>query len=90
MDVEEDSLDKTRWAKYSDAMRQITDFYLYLKNQLEKKEKPITIFYSQTAIHPIVCMKNPMKSSAQRNNEKEKFRIKTKLKIETGIKYDFI
>ena len=90
MDVEEESMDKTRWGRYSEVMHQISDFYLYLKKKMDEKEHPIDMYYTQSSIHPIVCMKNPPKSSAQRNNEKEKFRLKTKLKIETSVIYQFI
>lgn len=89
MDVLEDSLDKTRWGRYKEAMLQISDFYLYLLNCLDKIEKPMDRFFIHSKIHPIVCMKNPPKASAQRNNEKEKFRIKTRLNIETLTSYEF-
>lgn len=90
MDVDEESMDKTRWGRYSDAMHQISDFYLYLKKKMDEKGHPIDMYYTQSSIHPIVCMKNPPKLSAQRNNEKEKFRIKTQLKIETSVVYQFV
>jgi hypothetical protein len=89
MDVSEESLDKTRWGRYSEAMSQISDFYMYLLNRLEEIKSPMNLFFIQSAIHPIICMKNPPKASAQRNNEKEKFRVKTKLKIETITSYKF-
>lgn len=87
MDVTEVSLDKTRWGRYSEAMHQLSDFYLYLIKKLEENGHPMDEFYSRSAIHPIVCMKNPPKPSAQRNNEKEKFRLKTNLIIETEVEY---
>lgn len=87
MDVSVESKDKTRWSRFSDAMHQISDFYLYLVEKMEEKDEPITTYYTISAIHPIISMKNQPRPSAQRNNEKEKFRLATKLKIETTTEY---
>ena len=52
------------------------------------------MFYSNDNIIPIICMRygpniHPRRN-VQRNNEKEKFRIETQLKIQSISEYEFL
>lgn len=94
MDVEPLTKDKTLWKNFSHAMKQIKDFFLYLKASLQQEGKGINTFYSNDNIIPIICMKygpniHPRRN-VQRNNEKEKFREETQLKIQSICEYEFL
>ncbi len=94
MDVEPSTKDKTLWKNFSHAMTQIKDFFLYLKASLQQGGEDISTFYSNDNIIPIICMKygpniHP-KRNVQRNNEKEKFRVETQLKIQSFCEYEFL
>lgn len=94
MDVEPSTKDKTLWKNFSHAMTQIKDFFLYLKASLQQGGEDISTFYSNDNIIPIICMKygpniHP-KRNVQRNNEKEKFRVETLLKIQSFCEYEFL
>ncbi len=91
MDVEPLTKDKTLWGNFSHAMNQIKDFYLYLKDRFLQSGDDLHLFYENTNIIPIICMKytpniHP-KRNAQRNNEKERFRMATNLKIQSFCEY---
>lgn len=91
MDVKPLTMDKTLWGNFSSAMTQIKDFYLYLKDRFLQSGNDLHEFYTTTNIIPIICMKytpniHP-KRNAQRNNEKERFRMATNLKIQSFCEY---
>lgn len=91
MDVEPLTKDKTLWGNFSHAMTQIKDFYLYLKERFLQSGDDLHVFFANTNIIPIICMKHTPnihpKRNAQRNNEKEKFRMATNLKIHSCCEY---
>lgn len=93
MEVEPLAKDKTLWKNFSHAMKQIKDFFLYLKDSLQQEGKELNTFYSNDNIIPIICMKyGPnmhSRRNVQRNNEKEKFREETQLKIKSTCEYEF-
>ena len=94
MDVEPLTRDKTLWKNYSHAMKQIKDFFIYLKASFLQKGNELHKFYSDDNIIPIICMKYNQnvhhRRNVQRNNEKEKFRQETQLKIQTICEYEFL
>lgn len=57
MDIEPLTKDKTLWKNFSHAMKQIKDFFLYLKESLQQEGKDLSAFYSNDNIIPIICMK---------------------------------
>lgn len=93
MDMNPETSDKGRWRNFSQGMAQIKDFYLYLKDRFAETQEDLQTFYPETNIIPTVCMKyepeSHPKRNVQRNNEKEKFRMATKLKIRIFHQYSF-
>ena len=92
MDVQELTRDKTLWKTFSHAMKQIKEFFKHLESSLNQNGDDIFTLYSKENIIPIICMKNQPtfhpRRNAQRNNEKERFRIDTSLKIELLCEYE--
>lgn len=93
MDVDSLTKDKTLWKSFSHAMNQIKDFYIFLKENFLQSGDDLQTFYTSSNIIPVICMKNTPnihpKRNAQRNNEKEKFRLSTNLKIQSFCEYNF-
>ena len=93
MDVDSLTKDKTLWKSFRHAMNQIKDFYLFLKENFLQSGDDLQTFYTSSNIIPVICMKNTPnihpKRNAQRNNEKEKFRLSTNLKIQSFCEYNF-
>lgn len=93
MNVSSTSGDSNLWRHYRHAMVQIRDFFLYLRTSFEQGNDDLHKYYSIDNIIPIICMKTTPnihpRRNAQRNNEKEKFRLATNLKIQTMCEYAF-
>lgn len=93
MNVNPTSEDSNLWRHYRHAMAQIRDFFLYLRSSFERGNDDLHRYYSVDNITPIICMKvtpniHPRRN-AQRNNEKERFRLATNLKIQSMCEYTF-
>ena len=79
-------LDSVLWADMSNGMRQLSDFICNLRCKMAKKRTPLERYYSIKAEvkhqHCTICMRKYPAMNVFRNNELEKFRLKTGLKLQ--------
>lgn len=74
--------DKQLWADLKDGMSQLSGFLYNLRYKMAKKRTPLERYYSLNHQHCTVCMKEYPKMTVSRNNEFERFRLKTGLKLQ--------
>lgn len=74
-------LDKQLWADMKKGMDQIAEFVQNLRLKMAWKHTPLNKFFGINHQHCTVCMVNYPAMSIQRNNELEKFREKTGIKL---------
>ena len=84
--------DKGKWSRFSDGMKQIKDYYIYLSDKFVQAGDDIWNYFTVGTIIPFICMSNlpslRFRVNQQRINEMEKFRIATGgLKIQYGTEY---
>lgn len=80
--------DKTKWARFSDGMNQIADYFVHMLLLIQLKSDDFWNYYSKENVIPFICMSNipnmNPRVNAQRFAEMEKFRLRTGLKIKYG------
>lgn len=74
-------LDNQLWGDLKDGMKQINEFAYNLCKKMAAKRTPLSRYYGHGHLYGTVCMVNYPAMSIQRNNELEKFREKTGIKL---------
>lgn len=78
-------LDKQLWSDMKAGMEQLSDFIMNLRYKMAEKRTPLERFYcisdDVSHQHCTICMKHYPTMSVLRNNELEKFRMETGIKL---------
>lgn len=75
-------LDRQLWDDMKDGMKQLKAFIINLRCKMAAKRAPLYRYYSISHQHCTVCMKQYPVMNNGRNNELEKFRMETGVKVQ--------
>lgn len=79
-------LDNMLWKEMLEGMKQLSGFIYNLRYKMSKKHTPLERYYSVgedvNHQHCTICMKKYPTMNPTRNNQLEKFRLQTKLKLQ--------